>query len=67
MTEAGKQRLRLVSIHILFVSMLFWLYGQGAPGPKTGMAFLSMTVLVAVDSFLEKSRTFRLTYAAFSF
>lgn len=65
MTESGKQKLRLFSIFLVLVSMLFWLEGQGAPGWKTGMALLSVAVLTAVDFYLEKSKTFRLPYAAF--
>lgn len=63
MTESGKQKLRLFSIFLLLVSMLFWLEGRGVPGWKTGMALLPMAILTAVDFYLEKSKAFRLPYA----
>ena len=65
MTDSGKQKLRLLSIFLLLVSMLFWLEGRGAPGWKTGMTLLLMAVLTAIDFYLEKSKAFKLPYATF--
>ena len=65
MTESGKQKLRLFSIALLVVSMIFWLEGQGAPGWKAGMAILLMAILTATDSYLAKGTVFRIPFAVF--
>ncbi|MBI2639779.1 MAG: hypothetical protein HYW90_02715 [Candidatus Sungbacteria bacterium] len=66
MTEYGKRKLLWLSIFLLLVSVFFWLEERGAPGWKTGVAFLSMAVVATIDFYLEKSKAFRLSYAAFS-
>ena len=64
MTESGKQKLRLLSVALLFVSMFFWLEGQGNPGWKTGMALLPMAALTAIDFYLAKG-AWKFPFAAF--
>ena len=66
MTESGKQKLRLLSIFLLIVGVLFVLEGKAELGWQTGMALLSVSVLTAIDFYLNRGKLHRITYAAFS-
>ena len=65
MTESGKQKLRLFYVFLLFVGVFFWLEGQGAPGWKTGIAMLPMTVITSIELYLERNTLYRLPYIVF--
>ncbi len=65
MVESGKQKLRLLCIFLLLVGAFFLLEGKIAPGWKTGAAFLSISIFVGIDFYLEKGKLFRFFLAAF--
>ena len=66
MTEAGKQKLRLLSIFLLVVSVLFALEGKGELGWRTGVALLLVSILSAIDFYMDRDNLHRFIYATFS-